>query len=268
MKDYIQSNKKGLFMVTIAAIILGVSFCNKVEVTPAFEAITISYDKLKVNAEKEITEEDRIELIINEHIEEINFYADTFQIERNELINLLKKDFYTLNIEDKEKLDKILIDYLLQLEKSEKDLFSKEVTPCTDNKDYIVALISYFSNVYKNVDYKIASAIAEIESAYSAPTMLKKNNIFGGLSSGKLIGYKNIEYGVLRYIKLLSEGYFGKGLTTVESIGRIYNPIFNENGKKIANPSWVKNVNRAISKYENISVITEVGEIVAINEAV
>ena len=36
------------------------------------------------------------------------------------------------------------------------------------------------------------------------------------------------------HIKLLSEGYFGKGLTTVESIGRVYNPMYNENGVKIA----------------------------------
>ena len=51
------------------------------------------------------------------------------------------------------------------------------------------------------------------------------------------------------YIKLLSEGYFGKGLNTVELIGIIYNPMFNENGVKVAKPTWVNNVKRAMEKY-------------------
>ena len=79
--------------------------------------------------------------------------------------------------------------------------------------------------------------------------MLNNNNIFGGMANGRLISYKSIEYGTLMYIKLLSEGYFGKGLNTVELIGIIYNPMFNENGVKVAKPTWVNNVKRAMEKY-------------------
>ena len=54
------------------------------------------------------------------------------------------------------------------------------------------------------------------------------------------------------YIRLLlSKNYFGKGLTTVRSIGRIYCPITNEYGKKIASPHWINLVNTAKSKYKN-----------------
>ena len=70
------------------------------------------------------------------------------------------------------------------------------------------------------------------------------------MARGKLISYKTIEYGVLKYIKLLSESYFGLGLNTVETIGKKYNPVY-ENGVKKANPTWVKNVNAVMDKYQN-----------------
>ena len=47
-----------------------------------------------------------------------------------------------------------------------------------------------------------------------------------------LIQHENIEIGVLKYVRLLSKNYYGKGLTTLNSIGRIYCPIINENGAK------------------------------------
>ena len=125
----------------------------------------------------------------------------------------------------------------------------------------MLALLMYFSNIYDNVDFSIAAAIAEIESGYRSSSMLKKNNIFGGMSKGSLIRYKNIEYGILRYVKLLSSGYFGKGLTTVEAIGRVYNPTFNENGEKIAKPSWVANVTKAINNYSDMDQSIDIAEV-------
>ena len=75
--------------------------------------------------------------------------------------------------------------------------------------------------------------------------MLANNNIYGGMTYKQtLIKYKNIEYGVLSYIRLLSKNYFGKGLTTLESIGRVYNPTFDANGNKVANPYWLNLVNK------------------------
>ena len=161
-------------------------------------------------------------------------------------------------------LEYTLIEYLLALEDSNKELFDNSIDPCDDSKEYMLALIKYFSNIYTNVDFSIAAAIAQIESGYTAQSMLNKNNIFGGMSGGSLIRYKNIEYGILRYIKLLSEGYFGKGLTTVESIGRVYNPTFNEQGVKIAKPSWVSKVNNALDEFSNIDINIGIAEVLTL----
>ena len=121
----------------------------------------------------------------------------------------------------------------------------------------------YFSKLYNNVDFSIAAAIVQIESGYTVQSMLNKNNVFGGMSGGGLIKYKNIEYGILSYVKLLSDGYFGKGLTTVEDIGRVYNPTYNENGVKIAKPSWVSKVNNAMTEFVNVNTEISIEEVLA-----
>ena len=82
-----------------------------------------------------------------------------------------------------------------------------------------------------------------------------------GFYQGKLISYKNIEYGVLKYVQILSNGYFSKGLDTVEEIGVVYNPTFNENGVKIAQPSWVYNVKSCLNRFESFKGITNVSEL-------
>ena len=128
-------------------------------------------------------------------------------------------------------------------------MFGKNKVYCTKDSGYIINLINYYTDIYDNVDYSIATAIGEIESGFTSRYMLNNNNIFGGMANGRLISYKSIEYGTLMYIKMLSEGYFGKGLNTVELIGIVYNPMFNENGIKVAKPTWVNNVKRAMQKY-------------------
>ena len=67
----------------------------------------------------------------------------------------------------------------------------------------------------------------------------------------KSIRYENIEIGVLKYVRLLSKNYFGKGLTTVNSIGRVYCPVTNEYGQKVASPHWINLVNTARNKYNS-----------------
>ena len=162
-----------------------------------------------------------------------------------------------------ENLEYTLSEYLLSLEDNNKELFDNSIDPCDDSKEYMIALLKYFSNIYTNVDFSIAVAIAQIESGFTAQSMLNKNNIFGGMSGGSLIRYKNIEYGILSYIKLLSDGYFGKGLTTVESIGRVYNPTYNEQGVKIAKPSWVSKVNNAMTEFVNVNTEISIEEVLA-----
>lgn len=232
------------------------------------KSVTVSYDNRSLESVRIITEEQKLELYLNEYEAEIKFFAKTFGISEETLLNKLSNDYITLNLlNTDENIGKVLINYLFNLESSESNLFVNTITPCNESKEYILSLINYFSNLYGNVDFEIAAAIAEVESGFSAPSMLNKNNVFGGVASGRLISYKNIEYGILRYIKLLSEGYFAKGLTTVETIGRVYNPTYNEQGVKIAKPTWVNHVNNAMSNYQEILDITNVSEILTLQEA-
>ena len=150
--------------------------------------------------------------------------------------------------------DKIVLDYLLTLEESEKELFNNKRISNQMDKDYIVKTLKYFSDMYANVDFGIAAGIANVESGYTSKYMLSKNNIFGGMYNGGLISYKTIEYGVLKYVILLSEGYFGKGLVTIEDIGRVYNPTF-ESGIKIAKPAWVYNVTKSMELFADIQEV-------------
>ena len=127
------------------------------------------------------------------------------------------------------------------------------------NSDYVEKLIIYFSNIYQNVDTDIALSIGAAESGYyTVKFMLGKNNVYGGMSNSGLIRHDNIELGVLSYVKMLSKNYFGKGLTTPASIGRVYCPTTNEYGNRIASPHWINLVNTAKSKYstydKNISI--------------
>ena len=87
--------------------------------------------------------------------------------------------------------------------------------------------------------------------------MLNKNNIFGGMSSGRLTSYPSIEYGVYKYIALLKSGYYDQGLKTVEQIGYKYNPTTIDD-IKMANPTWVANVSAYRNKFSSNITINSV----------
>ena len=205
-----------------------------------------------------------MEIYINDNLDIVSFFADVFQINQDTLIERLKADYQSINLLNTTNLEYTLSEYLLALEDSNRELFDNSIDPCDDSKEYIIALLKYFSKLYNNVDFSIAAAIVQIESGYTVQSMLNKNNVFGGMSGGGLIKYKNIEYGILSYVKLLSDGYFGKGLTTVEDIGRVYNPTYNENGVKIAKPSWVSKVNNAIDEFINMENDISIAEVLAL----
>ena len=197
--------------------------------------------------------------LIDNHQNEINFYSLTFGINKDILIDKIKIE---QNLFKDNNFDRTLLNYLENLEKTESDLFNNELISCNKDKEYIISLISYFSNLYENVDFKIAASIAMVESGFQSKNMLNKNNIFGGMYQGKVIQYKNIEYGVYKYIKMLSEGYFDKGLNTIEKIGIHYNPTYNENGQKIAKPSWVYNVNNQMDKFNDYEGIDSISKLI------
>ena len=238
-----------LFIGGIIGVILLVIPKNKKERN--FQRITIE-SVVKVDAQKELSDEEKLTILLEDNKNNIDFYSNTFQISSEILTNKIKENYLNLNLLDSENnFDRILLDYLLILESDEKELFDRTKMPCNYSKEYIVALINYFSNLYDNVDYSIAAGIAQVESGFTAQYMLYNNNVFGGMAGGRLISYRNIEYGILNYIKLLSEGYFSKGLNTIESIGSVYNPTYNESGVKVAKPSWVNNVTKASLEYLN-----------------
>ena len=263
MKDYVLRNRKGLLLVLLAVLVTSL-----VEISNIKESnkpdLSIRYNGFNIEQKQEFSEEKIVEQFFTDNQNYFAFYAKTFQIEEEKLIALLKDDYQNNGILEATNLDKYLIDYLLALESENKDLFNNKITSSMPNSEYIVSLIKYFTKVYDNVDFKIAAAIGLIESGYRSEYMLKCNNVFGGMAGGKLIKYKNIEYGILKYVQLLSEGYFAKGLDTVEKIGRVYNPVVNANGQKVASPTWIVNVNNAISKYEGITLPSTLAEILTL----
>ena len=268
MKEYIKKNKKGLILLSIGAILLTFSltmhhYINKDEMI--VNSISYNVDAEVPESTRILSEEEILNIFLTNNTNTIKFMSDMFQIDNEVLLNKLREDYQSINLLDND-LDKTLLDYMIALEDSNPELFSKKLNVSNPSKEYMIALIKYFCDYYGNVDFSIAAAIAEIESGYSAKSMLNKNNIFGGMSSGGLIKYKNIEYGIYSYIKLLSEGYFGKGLTTVEAIGRVYNPTYNEAGVKIAKPSWVANVSNAMSDYSVMDTV-EIEALLSLKEA-
>ncbi len=268
MKEYIKKNKKGLILLSIGAILLTFSltmhhYINRNEMI--VHSISYNVDAEVPESTRILSEEEILNIFLTNNTNTIKFMSDMFQIDNEVLLNKLREDYQSINLLDND-LDKTLLDYMIALEDSNPELFSKKLNVSNPSKEYMIALIKYFCDYYGNVDFSIAAAIAEIESGYSAKSMLNKNNIFGGMSSGGLIKYKNIEYGIYSYIKLLSEGYFGKGLTTVEAIGRVYNPTYNEAGVKIAKPSWVANVSNAMSDYSVMDTV-EIEALLSLKEA-
>lgn len=258
MKEYIKKNKKGLILLSIGAILLTFSltmhhYINKDEMI--VHSISYNVDAEVPETSRILSEEEILNIFLTNNTDIIKFMSDMFQVDNEVLLNKLREDYQSINLLDTDDLDRTLLDYMITLEDSNPEMFSNTLNTSDPSKEYMVALIKYFCDYYGNVDFSIAAAIAQIESGYSAKSMLNKNNIFGGMSSGGLIKYKNIEYGIYSYIKLLSEGYFGKGLTTVESIGRIYNPTYNESGVKIAKPSWVTNVTKAMNNYVTMDTV-------------
>ncbi|MBD9106879.1 hypothetical protein EGP99_03615 [bacterium] len=253
MKEYVQTNRKKILI--FIGVLIGVVILLMPTDTKNLEVEYNTNPKVALDSKKEITMEEKIELSLNEKGDTIKFLANTFLIDEEILRNKLENNYEELNyLDNMDSFDKIVLDYLLTLEESEKELFNNKRISNQMDKDYIVKTLKYFSDMYANVDFGIAAGIANVESGYTSKYMLSKNNIFGGMYNGGLISYKTIEYGVLKYVILLSEGYFGKGLVTIEDIGRVYNPTF-ESGIKIAKPAWVYNVTKSMELFADIQEV-------------
>lgn len=218
-----------------------------------------------------------IKCFLTQNIETIEFFSKVFGINKDVIIeNIISINHMTKysknnigSITDKNgelidygSFEKGLIEYLFAFAKKNPKLVNNTRVPYNGNADYVVNLIKYFCSIYDNVDYLTAVSIGAAESGYyKVKYMLNCNNIYGGMSSSGLIKYKNIEYGVLSFIRLLSINYYGKGLTTKESIGKIYCPTYDANGNKVASAHWINLVNKAMRYYENSYQVLSVSDL-------
>ena len=207
-----------------------------------------------------------IESFLEEKDDEITFFCKAFGIKKKYIVNKLTKlnegkEIKENNIgrlkNSKGKLRKFgsfekgLIEYLFYYAEKNPSKVSDKYVPYDGDASYVEDLIKYYTSIYKNVDYLTAVSIGAAESGYyEVKYMLNYNNVYGGMGSNGLIRHKNIEYGVLSYIRMLSKYYYGKGLDTVEAIGKVYCPK-KVNGVKVASPHWVKLVNKAKKHYKN-----------------
>lgn len=158
-----------------------------------------------------------------------------------------------------------LVEYFYSYVKNNPKKVKNKRVPYKGSADYVEKLIIYFSeHIYTDVDTTTALSIGAAESGYyKVKYMLACNNVYGGMGSNGLIKYKNIEFGVLSYVRYLSRNYYSKGNTSLEGIGRVYCPTTDSNGNKIASPHWISLVKTAKNKYskmnKNLSIEDLVG---------
>lgn len=184
---------------------------------------------------------------LNKYKEKILYYSKIFGYESSQILDDLNENDLT----DKPNFEYNLIEYFFSLNKSKKYPRIKEYIPYTKDSKYIEKLIIYYSQIYENVDPILLLSIGAAESGYyQVDYMLKKNNIYGGISNNKLIQYNNIEIGILTYVRMMSKSYYSKGLTNIYTIGKVYCPVI-ENGIKKPSNHWIKLVTQAYNKYKN-----------------
>jgi hypothetical protein len=158
-----------------------------------------------------------------------------------------------------------LVEYFYSYVKNNPKKVNNKRVAYKGSADYVEKLIIYFSeHIYTDVNTTTALSIGAAESGYyKVKYMLACNNVYGGMGSNGLIKYKNIEFGVLSYVRYLSRNYYSKGITSLEGIGRIYNPTTDSNGNKIASPHWISMIQTAKKKYSkydfNLSIEDLVG---------
>lgn len=161
-----------------------------------------------------------------------------------------------------------LIEYFYNLNKTKTLKRTNKYIPYSGSASYVENLIMYYSTIYTNVDQTLMLSIGAAESGYyQVKYMLKKNNVYGGMSTNGLIRHDNIELGVLSYIRMMSRNYYAKGLTTKSTIGKVYCPVF-EGGIKRASSHWINLVTTAENKYQNYKNKININDIINKEELV
>ena len=98
----------------------------------------------------------------------------------------------------------------------------------------------------------IILAISKHETGYWRSNLFINNNNLGGIynsSAKKFYSYETQEKGITAMVALLKNGYFNKGLDTIEKIGAKYCPVGAKNDPKGLNKNWVPNVTKYYTEY-------------------
>ena len=98
----------------------------------------------------------------------------------------------------------------------------------------------------------IALSISKHETGKWTSSLFKNNNNLGGIynsSAKRFYSYSTQEEGIKSFIKLLKNGYFGKGLNTIEKIGAKYCPVGAANDPNNLNINWVPKVTKYYNEY-------------------
>lgn len=236
----------------------------------------VKYTALKFDKPRIIIKD--INYYINQNYNTLLFFAKAFGYDmdfiKDDLISRSSntKNIEPTNIASLKKEGKIMqypnveygiVEYFLDLVENNSELRKNYKIPYNGSSDYVEKLIMYYTNIYTSVDRVLALSIGAAESGYyEVKYMLNRNNVYGGMGNNGLIVYDNIEIGVLKYIRLLYDSYFNKGLTDVYSIGRVYCPTYDEYGNKVASSHWISLVNKAKNKYENYTQNITIDDIV------
>lgn len=217
---------------------------------------------------------------ITTYADELEFFAKTFGVDYEDIILDLRhrydtsdKEFESTNIgfllnkknevKTYSSVEYGIVEYFYDYVEKHPGKVNKKRVPYSGGASYVENLIIYYTtHIYTNVDTSVALSIGAAESGYyKVKYMLRCNNVFGGMSSKGLIKYRNIEYGVLSYVRMLSKRYYAKGLNTVSKIGRVYCPTYDDFGNKIASPHWINLVKTAKKKYNKYSLEIELTEV-------
>ena len=237
-----------------------------------YPSIKLGYEFKKLEFLVDVYQEESITYNLDYYLEEkkdtIAFFAKAFGYNYNDVI----KDLQTKNENNEllnfENFEYGLIEYFYNLNKTKTLKRTNKYIPYSGSASYVEKLIMYYSNIYTNVDQTLMLSIGAAESGYyKVKYMLKKNNVYGGMSTSGLIRHDNIELVFLSYIRMMSKNYYAKGLTTKAAIGKVYCPVF-ENGMKKASSHWINLVTTAESKYKNYKTEININDIINKEELV
>lgn len=141
-----------------------------------------------------------------------------------------------------------------ELEKIEQEEIKQEKKETECSLEKIECKI-YNKGIEKGMTHKQALLIVAIsrhETGNWTSNAFKTKNNFGGImKNGKLAVYETQDLGLEKFVNLLNDRYFAKGLNTIEKIQKVYAPIGAKNDPNNLNSHWVSGVTKFYNEYIN-----------------